>query len=107
MKTKIKNIYNFLQFVEKKRIELMERATWGKFWIFMRKKRLLFKLLLFCSVYNLLSCNVSNPKVIGSSNLFREVTFSGCEYYQIEYGIGEGSVYRLIHKDSCKNHHKW
>jgi hypothetical protein len=31
MKTKIKNIYNFLQFVEKKRIELMERATWGKF----------------------------------------------------------------------------
>ena len=107
MKTKIKNIYNFLQFVEKKRIELMERATWGKFWIFMRKKRLLFKLLLFCSVYNLLSCNVSNPKVIGSSNLFREITFSGCEYYQIEYGIGEGSVYRLIHKDSCKNHHKW
>ena len=31
LKTKIKNIYNFLQFVEKKRLELMERATWGKF----------------------------------------------------------------------------
>ena len=31
MKIKIKNIYNFLQFVERKRIELMERALWGKF----------------------------------------------------------------------------
>lgn len=31
MKTKINNFYTFLQFVEKKRLELMERSTWGKF----------------------------------------------------------------------------
>lgn len=63
--------------------------------------------MVFFSLYNLLSCSISNTKVVGSSNLFREVNFDGCEYYQIEYGIGEGSVYRLIHKDNCKNHSKW
>ncbi len=30
-KKKFVDIYNFLKFVEKKRLELMERATWGKF----------------------------------------------------------------------------
>jgi hypothetical protein len=70
----------------------------------MRKKQNLFKLLLFFSLYNLLSCNITNTKFLGSSNLFREITFDGCEYYQIEYGIGEDSVFRLIHKENCKNH---
>jgi len=72
----------------------------------MRKKRLLFRLLLFFSINILLSCSMSTTKIIGSSNLFKEVTFGGCEYYQIEYGIGEGSVFRMIHKDSCKNHRR-
>jgi hypothetical protein len=31
IKKKFVDFYNFLKFVEKKRLELMERATWGKF----------------------------------------------------------------------------
>ena len=41
-----------------------------------------------------------------SGDLFKTITFGNCEYVQIEYGIGEGRVYRLIHKESCKNHTK-
>jgi hypothetical protein len=61
-------------------------------------------LLSFFFICNLLSCSIPKHKTIGSSNLFREVLFDGCEYYQVEYGIGEGRVYQLIHKDNCKNH---
>lgn len=31
IKIKIIELYKFLQFVEKKRLELMERSVWGKF----------------------------------------------------------------------------
>ena len=72
----------------------------------MRKKIFFYVLVVFFLTHNFLSCSMSNPRLTGSSSLFREVTFSGCEYYQIEYGIGEGSVYRLIHKDGCKNHRR-
>lgn len=72
----------------------------------MNKKITFYILVVFFLVHNLLSCSMLKPKIVGSSNLFKQVEFSGCEYYQIEYGIGEGSVYRLIHKDSCKNHRR-
>jgi hypothetical protein len=31
LKIKIVQFYQFLQFIESKKLELMERATWGKF----------------------------------------------------------------------------
>jgi hypothetical protein len=67
-------------------------------------KKIKICLLYFFFIGNLLSCSISKPKNIGSTSLFREVLFDGCEYYQVEYGIGEGSVYQLIHKENCKNH---
>lgn len=51
-----------------------------------------------------LSCSTPKQKIQGSSSLFKTVEFGGCEYYQIEYGIGEGRVFKLLHKDDCKNH---
>jgi hypothetical protein len=69
-----------------------------------------FKLLFLFLVFNLLiSCNLkihSTNKKQTSGDLFKTITFGNCEYVQIEYGIGEGRVYRLIHKESCKNHTK-
>ena len=68
------------------------------------------KLLFLFLIFNLLiSCypivHIKNNKQT-SGDLFKTITFGNCEYVQIEYGIGEGRVYRLIHKYSCKNHSK-
>jgi hypothetical protein len=63
-----------------------------------------YLLILFFFFYNLVSCSIPKPQTIGSTNLFRVIVFDDCEYYQIEYGIGEGRVYKLIHKEDCKNH---
>ena len=65
---------------------------------------------IFFISYLFVSCNspshIINKKQT-SGDLFRTIIFANCEYVQIEYGIGEDRVYRLIHKDSCKNHSKW
>lgn len=39
-----------------------------------------------------------------SGNIFKSIIFDGCEYVEIDYGVGENRVYRLIHKESCTNH---
>lgn len=72
------------------------------------KQNIKFLFLFF--IFNLLiSCSPkihSTNKKQTSGDLFKTITFGNCEYVQIEYGIGEGRVYRLIHKESCKNHTK-
>ena len=68
------------------------------------------KLLFLFLIFNLLiSCSPNiypTNKKQTSGDLFTTIIFGNCEYVQIEYGIGEGRVYRLIHKESCKNHTK-
>ena len=68
--------------------------------------KLLFLFLVFIL---LISCNskiLSTNNKQTSGDLFKTITFVNCEYVQIEYGIGGSRVYRLIHKESCKNHTK-
>jgi hypothetical protein len=68
------------------------------------------KFLFLFLIFDLLICCTpkihSTNKKQTSGDLFKTITFGNCEYVQIEYGIGEGRVYRLIHKESCKNHTK-
>jgi len=58
---------------------------------------LIFNLLVSCT-----STIHSTNKKQTSGDLFRTITFANCEYVQIEYGIGEGRVFQLIHKSDCK-----
>jgi hypothetical protein len=74
------------------------------------KKKFYIKILFLFSIFNLfISCHSSyhlKSKKQTSGDLFKTITFGNCEYVQVEYGIGESRVFRLIHKESCKNHNK-
>ena len=62
---------------------------------------------MFFYLFIFLSCNSKITKKSSfketSGTLFKTIKFGDCDYVQIEYGIGEGRVYFLVHSESCKN----